>query len=316
MLTLLRTVLLSVLQTCPSLPVIEARFYELGPTPYLCFENEIFLIEYRESRNVALRGLSLAYFESLTSCNRLGLDGVSRKIFMLRHSSIDIDLLSVSVYIQPISPFIASEFAHRMQALKRYELVDLFNHYNLIPYTRKMSCNVFEAYCHIIFSTRIKFDYVPMVRIGGQPIVREKRVPQRLLSHTELSRSPEVLRVASLDMPVNPYRAVDYDSNEIAKGLNIKADVYYIPIKTIHAGIDSFILHDKILYLFQMTVSDTDISDELWPFLASLKGLPHEHNWRFIFIKSPGKILACPILPHSAELWDLELYSAEIKVIM
>ena len=91
MLTLLRTVLLSVLQTCPSLPVIEARFYKLGPTPYLCFENEIFLIEYRESRNVALCGLSLAYFESLTSCNRLGLDGVSRKIFMLRRSSIDID---------------------------------------------------------------------------------------------------------------------------------------------------------------------------------------------------------------------------------
>jgi len=64
-----------------------------------------------------------------------------------------------------------------------------------------------------------------------------------------------------------------------------------------------------------MTVSDIHgISDELWPFLISLKGLPPKRNWRFIFVKLPGKILACPV-PRSAELWDLDLYSAEVKVM-
>jgi len=86
---------------------------------------------------------------------------------MLRRLTIDVD--SVLVYIQPISPFIASKVARRMRALKRHELVSLFKRYNALPSTRIMSGDVFEAYCHVIFSTRIEFDFVPMVRIGGQP---------------------------------------------------------------------------------------------------------------------------------------------------
>ena len=63
-----------------------------------------------------------------------------------------------------------------------------------------------------------------------------------------------------------------------------------------------------------MTVPDTHgISDELWPFLASLKGLPKKCNWRFIFVKPPGKILACPVL-RSTELRDLDLYWGEVEL--
>ena len=298
------------------LPAIEAIFYKLGPIPRLCFGTKRLLIEYQANLDDALEGLSLAYLESLTSRNRLALDAVSHKIFMLRRSAIDLD--SVLVYIQPISPFIASKVARQMRALKRHELDSLFKRYNALPSTRRMSGDVFEAYCHVIFSTRIEFDFVPMVRIGGQPTTREKRMAQWFSSHTEFSGSVqsqelEVLRASTLacgaSLDVYPSRVVDYDSNEIARGLRIEADVYYIPIKTNQTGIDSFILHDKTLYLLQMTVSDTHgISDELWPFLVSLKGLPPKRNWRFIFVKPPSKILACPV-PRSAELWDLDLYS-------
>jgi hypothetical protein len=132
------------------------------------------------------------------------------------------------------------------------------------------------------------------------------------------SQALEVLRASALaseaSLNMYPSRVVDYDSNEITRRLHIEANVYYIPIKTNQAGIDSFILHDKTLYLLQMTVSDTrGISDELWPFLVSLKGLPPKRNWRFIFVRPPGKILACPV-SRSAELWDLDLYSAEVEV--
>jgi hypothetical protein len=303
------------------LPAIDGIFNELGPIPRLCFGTERSLIEYRADLDEALEGLSLPYLESLTSRNPLALDTVSHKIVVLRRSTIDVD--SVLVYIQPISPFIASEVARRMRALKRYELVSLFKRYNASPSTRRISGNVFEAYCHVIFSTMIELEFVPMVRIGGQPTVREKRMPPWFSSHTEFSGSAqsqalEVLRAralasrASLDM--YPSRVVDYDSNEIARGLHIEADVYYIPIKTNQAGIDCFVVHDKTLYLLQMTASDTySISDELWPFLVSLKGLPPKRKWRFIFVKPPGKILACPV-PRSAELWDLDLYSAEVEV--
>jgi hypothetical protein len=306
----------------PGVPLaaIEAIFYELGPTPRVCFGKERSLIEYRANLNDALAQLSMDYFENLSSRPRFALDdAVSHKLISLRRLSIDVD--SVSAYIQPISPFIASRVARRMRALKRHELVSLFNRYSALPSTRKMSGDVFEAYCHTIFSTRIEFHFVPMVRIGGQPMVREKRLPQWFSSHTDFSESQaplEVLRASALarkaSLNIYPSRFVDYGSDEIARGLHIESDVYYLPIKTNQAGIDSFILHDQTLYLFQMTVSDIlGISDKLWPFLDSLIGLPPKSNWRFIFVKLPGKILACPV-PHSAELRDLDLYSAEVEV--
>jgi hypothetical protein len=296
------------------LPVIEEIFYTLGPTPRLCFGKERRLNEYRANLDEAVNGLSMTYFEKLSARTRLALDDVSHKIILLSRSSIDMD--SVPVDIQLISPFVASRVARRMRALKRHELVSLFNLYSALPTTRKMSGDVFEAYCHTIFSTRIEFDFVPMVRIGGQPMVRERKMPQWFSSHTDFSESQaplEVLRASALargaSLNMYPSRFV-----EIARGLHIEADVYYLPIKTIQAGIDSFILHDQTLYLFQMTISDTHgISDELWPFFVSLIGLPPKSNWRFIFVKPPGKILACPV-PRSAELWDLDLYSAEVEV--
>ena len=304
------------------LPDIEEIFDRLGPTPRLCFGDERSLFDHKEGLDKALAGLSLDYLEKLASrINDLELDAVSHTIIVLRRSTTDVEPLNSKVYIELASHFIASEVARWMRALKCHELVSLFNRYNALPVTRKMSGDIFEAYCHVIFSMRIKFDFVSMVRIGEHPTVRERRMPQWHSSHTEFSGSAqpqalEVLRAGASRASLNMYpsRVVDYDSTEIARGLHIEANVYYIPIKTSQPGIDSFILHDKTLYFFQMTVSDThSISDKFYPFLNSLKGLPPNSNWCFIFVKPPGKILICPV-PTSAELLGLDLYSAEVEV--
>ena len=63
-----------------------------------------------------------------------------------------------------------------------------------------------------------------------------------------------------------------------------------------------------------MTVSETyDISDKLWPFLESLNGLPPRRNWRFIFVMPRGNSSGSSV-PYSAELMDLDLYSAEVNI--
>ena len=98
---------------------------------------------------------------------------------------------------------------------KHHELVDLFERCNAALHsTRRMSGEVFEANCDIVFSTRIEFDFVPMVRIDGQPTVREKRTVQAL----EVLRVSSLASGASFDSDVYPSRVVDYDSNEIARG--------------------------------------------------------------------------------------------------
>jgi hypothetical protein len=88
-----------------------------------------------------------------------------------------------------------------------------------------------------------------------------------------------------------------------------------MPTAPNQVGIDSFILHDNNLYLFQMTVADIHcIKPNLNTFLLSLKGLPPQNSWKFIFVKPPGRpILKCPV--PDGELLDLSLYSTEVEVM-
>jgi hypothetical protein len=150
-----------------SLAAIDAIYDELGPTPRLCFEKEISLDEYRVLLHRALDKLTLSYLEDLAFCNYLALDEVSHKLYMLRRLGMCVN--SVEVEIATISPFVASKIAAWMRELQRHELVRFFSRSIASTSTRKMAGDTFEAYCHILFSTKIEFDYVPMVRIGGQP---------------------------------------------------------------------------------------------------------------------------------------------------
>jgi hypothetical protein len=306
-----------------SLTAIDEIFDELGPTPRLCFETKRELIGYRGKLNEALGRLTLGDLEDMSfSRESLALDAVSHKLYMLKRSGVDVD--SVEVDIMTITPFVASKIAARMRALERHELVRLFHRYILLPSTRKMAGDIFEAYCHVNFSTRIEFEFIPMVRIGGQTKSRAPKEPQWHASHTEFPESKEsealeALRVdasaKTVSLSIDPSHFVDYSTGEVADGLQVQADVYYIPLKANQVGIDSFIVHNNTLYLLRMTTSDVHpIKNKLLPFLQSLKGLPSRRHWQFIFVKPPRlHILKCPV-PNGAELRDLPLYSAEVEV--
>lgn len=118
---LLRPVLLSK-SRAPDVPLtaIEAAFDELSPIPSLCFEGKESL-EYQMNLNTALPvgGLSLAYFESRLFRDPFALDTVSQKMFMLKRPIIGLNFRLV--YVQPISPFVASKVVRQTRALRRYE---------------------------------------------------------------------------------------------------------------------------------------------------------------------------------------------------
>ena len=276
---------------------------------------------YRTKLDEALGGLTLGGLEDmLFSHESQASDAVSRKIYMLKRSNVDVD--SVEVDMTTITPFIASKVAARMRALKRYELVRLFNRCIRLPSTRGMAGDVFEAYCHIIFSTRFEFEFVPMVRIGGHTNDIGAKEPQWHSSHTKFPESTEskvleALRIEvsskTVSLSIDPSRVVDYSTDEVTDGIQVEADVYYIPPKANQVGIDSFILHNDTLYLLQMTTAAHDIKEKLVPFLLSLKGTPSRSRWYFIFVKPSLHILACPV-PKCTVLQDVVLYSAEVEV--
>ena len=160
-----------------SFTAIDEIFDHLGPIPRLSFGNTRSLIDYRRKLDEALGRLTLGGLEDMSfSHESQALDAISHNIYMLKRSNLDVD--SVEVDMMTITPFIASKVAARMRALECYELVRLFNRYIRLPSTRGMAGDVFEAYCHITFSTRIKFEFVPMVRIGGHTNDRGAKEPQ------------------------------------------------------------------------------------------------------------------------------------------
>ena len=79
-----------------------------------------------------------------------------------------------------------------MQTLECHELACLFHCYIALPSTRRMAGDIFEAYCHINFSTWIEFEFVPItVRIGSETKNRAAKEPQWHLSHTKFPEPKE-----------------------------------------------------------------------------------------------------------------------------
>ncbi|KIM77337.1 hypothetical protein PILCRDRAFT_76949, partial [Piloderma croceum F 1598] len=164
-----------------SLSTINKTFTELGPISRLCFGTQELLLSHRPKLNAALDGLTLRYLEDMAPPTRdgMGLDAVADKIYTLRRWNVHVEpSKGDDMDIVPITPVVASTLAARMRTLRHEELVRLFVLYFGLPSMRIMAGDAFAAYCHVIFSTRIKLELVPIVRIGREAaaaVARTKR---------------------------------------------------------------------------------------------------------------------------------------------
>lgn len=66
-----------------------------------------------------------------------------------------------------------------------------------------------------------------------------------------LERKAVLKKTSTLE--VRPSSVFDHTSDDLKGKLKAKTDVYYLPTDPTQEGIDSFIIHDSILYLFQFT---------------------------------------------------------------
>ena len=188
-----------------------------------------------------------------------------------------------------------------MRALERHELVGLFHRYIALPSTRKMAGDIFEAHCHVNFSTRIQFEFD-----GTHWRSDEKQSCKGTLTALEFWRSKESKALVSvsaktISLSTNPAHVVAYNTGSVSDGLQVQADVYCMSLKANQVGLTHTFY--TTLYLLQMTTFAVHpIKANLALFLQSLKGLPSQRRWQFIFVKPPRLyILPCPV-PNCAEL--------------
>jgi hypothetical protein len=198
----------------------------------------------------------------------------------------------------PITPYIQSKLAIALLDIDSLTQIKLYRDFAVNPSFRGMTGSIFEAFCHSHFRKRISVECVPMVRPDGDG---RKRRSQWHANHRSFSSNKklEATRQAavknSITLEVRPSDICMYGGQDLAK-LDVQPGIYYISKQTNEVGLDSFILHDDHLYLFQFTIGKRHgISEELIPWLTQCTQLPPRSRWYFIFvIPDDNPDLECP----------------------
>jgi len=314
----------------PDFDHINNVFDELGPIPRLCLDYSVeALSSYRRSLSKALSKLTIEKLEDLvgaTTClemdpngaKNLAMDTIFHKICLIRRlNPADLD---DEVEVLPITAIVGSRIAFQLRNTERSEQIRLYKQLTALPEAKRLSGNVFEAYCQQRFSERISIKFVSMVRLEDS---KNKRcyLHQWYTSNTKLTPpSLEKARKAALEertsLDIRPLSSFEFISpKRTGRNLKVEPDVYYTPAAPNQEGFDSFIIHDGILYLFQFTNATTHGIKDCFDFFAKCTGYPPRKNWRFIFVipSDTETAMKCPV-PATHALRKLALYSAEVAL--
>jgi hypothetical protein len=146
---------------------------------------------------------------------------------------------------------------------------------------------------------------------------RRPPLPQWHTAHRTLSGNLELFRQGALfrkrNLSVNPTAVIEYTQTYITEK-GIADGIFYIPASKNQVALDSFIMHEGILYLFQFTTEQShNIRDGLLSFLTKGSGFSPSENIRFIFV-IPGDVVMKTLFARSAELAKIPLYSFIVEV--
>jgi hypothetical protein len=169
----------------PNYGHINDIFDELGPIPRLCIDYSTRdLLKYKTSLSMELSNLTVKKLEDLVGAARsmemgpsegrnLAMDSISHKICLIQRLNPTDLVLSFEAEVLPVTAIVASRIAFQLRNAERSEQIRLYKHLTALPMAKKLSGNLFEAYCQQRFSERISIEFVgnccngPSGRFGG-----------------------------------------------------------------------------------------------------------------------------------------------------
>ena len=237
---------------------VEVRkiFDQLGPTPRIIqlLSDPDRLDEYKRNVDATILGTTPEDLEQLVrNIRSLSLEtAVSNKLGLLRRAERD-DVHSRSV-IEPITDAIKSRLASRLRLVAKDKQIELYYLFSKFPQTRRMAGPLFESIELGVFQDGLTISIVPMVRLTRKPDA--KSCPRWYSSHVPLSNATlEARRQEALQqlqkIEIHPSETEEFDS-DIA---TIREGVFYVPVSENEEPLDSFIVLDGILYIFQFTIA-------------------------------------------------------------
>jgi hypothetical protein len=300
----------------------HARINELydrfGPTPRICFDflkQPTRLEDHEAHYESALNELTIEKLRDFVSDGaKLNLDAGSHSLFLVKRTNVD-DLRKA--FIEPISVPVKSELQKRIRLWKRSEQIHLYEHFARVPASRPIAGLVFESMVQSKLQKNVSLELIPMVKWRSDESTNStegsqgKKIPQwhsdhpdrsSSLSSTQKTQSPKKRPRTHLpsqsessdhhSISFSPTKTVEYEGSELNK---IEHDEFYVPKSSNQVALDSFIISNGYLYIFQITIaSNHSIRPGMVPFFSNLISLPQKTKWRFVFVIPSGSEITCP----------------------
>ena len=289
-------------------------FDQLGPTPRLCIDyqlDSVAMSQYEWDLRITSSQFTSNKLELLLSTatnGDFGIDSLTHKIALLSRKSSD-DVYSEGVVI-PITPYIQSRLSNRFCDLERKEHLRLYKAFARVHEGRKMASVFFKVLAQTALQEGITLKLVPMVKLEEA----RKGAPRWCSSHEFLTNSQleEQCQQVLTHLVIRPIRREEFPDN---KHLSLARNVMYVPEVDNKVALNSFILLNDGLFIFQFTIADThDIKQGLLDFFKEyVVPSPSPSSWNFLFIIEPKRKLIC-LQPQNATLPELKMYSAVVDV--
>jgi len=298
---------------------INDIYDRFGPTPRLCIDYSFdldMLVEHERKVNKVVSNVTAVQLEQLfKDAGSLDMDTVSHTICLISREQRD-DMHS-GVVVAPITSSIRSILVKQVRSIERAEQIRLYKLFAKVPGSRAVAGIFFEALAQRYLQEGTVLELIPMVRLKpGQKkksdSADDEKKPQWYSSHLFLDNvSLEASRQEALEqvLTINIYPSETLEFTEDGPS-HIIPDVFYVPEVTNHEALDSFLLLDGCLYIFQFTIGKNHgIKPGLIRFLEKCPGVPLMKDWRFLFVIEPILTLVCP-QPWLLKMHELHLYSA------
>lgn len=244
--------------------------------------------------------------------------------------------ISARVKLTPITDCIGSKLALQFRNFGRREQVEIYRRFAPFPTSRGMTGGVFEGYCQQKFQEKISLECIPMVRLPDPKPARaasakKTKVPDGAIDGNQAPKhqwhsSHAVLANGKLEerrllaprdkfsFEICPSSTHEYREDDMER-FEASSDVYYLPRKSNQVALDSFIIHDGLLYIFQFPRGKHhDIKDGLITFLEKCAGLLPCGDWRVVFIIPDDSDLLKCLKQRAPKLQKLLLFSSMVAL--
>ena len=234
-----------------------------------------------------------------------GLDmRLSDCILLVKRTSLD-DLSTYS--IEPFSLSINRRIKQQLMKKERVERLRTYLRYERMQDSSIVKGLIFESLMQFQLQEEVQLDLLPMIKVPGQQGGNAKWISQPALDASSSDASPPI------HLSIKPDYTAEY-AGPYPRVIN--QGVLYVPSNSAQVALDSFILIERVLYIFQMTIAlSHPIKEGIMEFLSH--PMLQEADWYFVFIV-PSKLSIVCREANVAKMklfWDkASLFTVEIDV--